>query len=285
LRYVSTMNVTYLRTVGGVYIGDMAHLRHLPKPRHWFSGAAVLGALIALYSGWVAFVQMPRDSGGLRWWVLGIGLVLSLAVWYSLAKSNADSERHKGVADERFQAMRADNEEEAKRAQERYEALQERHRETREALASLSQLVRSKEAVEAQSGPVGKPLAAKINEHIVDLQGTIMGSGGLALSIGLSGNGVVPAGTTSIQVERQKRLVAAVTEARPLLDEITRNPPKTAEEVSRAVKAVSTALPVASARTQAQGLDDTADPLGPTPSTPDTEAHPSPTPEEERPET
>lgn len=72
----------------------------VPAVRHWLSGRAFLGAAVTVYNVFLAIIQIaPITHADVKWWLFGVGIILSGGVWYSLAQAN-DAEERSRVADE-----------------------------------------------------------------------------------------------------------------------------------------------------------------------------------------
>jgi hypothetical protein len=84
----------------------------IPAPRHWFSGGAVVGGLVTGYNVLLAIIQVaPITQSGLKWLLLAIGVFLSLATWYALARENARNEGREIETEKRLANAIAANDE------------------------------------------------------------------------------------------------------------------------------------------------------------------------------
>jgi hypothetical protein len=66
----------------------------MPSFRHWFSGAALAGAVLAAVNVLLGVIGIaPVTTAGVKWGFLGVGMFFSLVLWYSLAAANRDKAR------------------------------------------------------------------------------------------------------------------------------------------------------------------------------------------------
>jgi hypothetical protein len=66
----------------------------VPGLRYWFSGSAFIGLLLTAYNVVIGIIGIaPITETILKWSLFFIGAVLTLGVWYSLARDQAEMDR------------------------------------------------------------------------------------------------------------------------------------------------------------------------------------------------
>lgn len=76
----------------------------MPRLRHWFSGPALLGLAMTSYNALLAIIGIaPITEGHLKWWLVGIAVLLSVVTWLYLAQ---DRSSRQARADERSKTER-----------------------------------------------------------------------------------------------------------------------------------------------------------------------------------
>lgn len=131
--------------------------RFVPGLRDWFSGRALIGFVLTGYNVLLSTIQIaPITESGLKWWLFGIGMALSLASWYALALSNARK------------AVDALKQEEAARGRE--EAARQRQEATIAFLAEFRGEVKEfrgegREQYESMSQALERGFAAEVKEE------------------------------------------------------------------------------------------------------------------------
>src|SRR5688572_16654713 len=76
----------------------------IPAFRHWFANGAFFGAMATGWNVLVAIIGIaPITTTGVKWWLFAIGALLSLAMWYAMAASNASNEQGAKEAKDRHE--------------------------------------------------------------------------------------------------------------------------------------------------------------------------------------
>ncbi len=168
-------------------------------PRKPFLSSATITTLLGVVAMFAAIPAPPswpslEPPFGTGWWMYVVSIVV-ISIWLFIGHRQ-ETRRREWEQEQRDTAMKASQRDESDRI-----------------IQNLGAVIQASRAVNAQSGPSGKPLASEI-ENVGSL-------------------------VARLYAERRHGEVAAISAgATPLLEDISKNPPKTEEEILRAVSSV-----------------------------------------------